>query len=181
MQLGIDRLGRQKHQGRFGGLARHADILVADVGDVLAHRLLEGPLRGLQGLRIARRHGAQRAIALQRKLGIDGNRPRRMRQLQQAVGAHPRGQRHLEGVGRGRQRAGHQVVQLHLAEGAARLLVGQHFLQAHDLGRQLADLLLRLVDARQALAQVGDDLSGGLLGAVQPLVHHLAQRLFLLA
>ena len=87
----------------------------------------------------------------------------------------------LEFVGRGRQGVLHQVVQLHLAEGAARLLVGQHLLQADDLGRELADLLLRLVDADQPLAQVGDDLAGRLLGAVEPLVDDLGQRLLLLA
>ena len=87
----------------------------------------------------------------------------------------------LERVGLRRQGVLHQVVELDLAEGAARLLVGQHLLQADDLGRELADLLLRLVDAHQPLAQVGDDLARRLLGAVEPLVDHLAQRLFLLA
>lgn len=75
----------------------------------------------------------------------------------------------------------HQVVELHLAERAARLLVGKHFLKADHLGRQLADLLLRLVDPRQPLPQIGDDLAGGLFAAIQPLAHDLRKRLLLLA
>ena len=135
----------------------------------------------LQGGAIARRHGAQRAVALERELGVDADRARRVGQMQQAVDARPGGQRRLEFVGLRRQGVLHQVVQLDLAEGAARLLVGQHFLQADDLGREVADLLLRLVDADQPLAQVGDDLAGRLLGAVEPLAHDLGQRLLLLA
>ena len=93
----------------------------------------------------------------------------------------PGRERRLEVVGRGRQGALHQVVELDLAEGAAGLLVGQDLLQADDLGRKLADLLLRLVDADQPLAQIGDDLARRLLGAVEPLRDDLAQRLLLLA
>ena len=172
VQLGVDRLRGQEHQRRFGGLAGH-DVFVADVADVLADRLLEAALGDDQRRRVACRHGAQRAIALERELGVDGDRARRVGQLQQAIDAHAGGQRRLEFVGRGRQRVLHQVVELDLAEGAARLLVGQDLLQAHDLGRELADLLLRLVDADQPLAQVGDDLARRLLGAVEPLVDHL--------
>ncbi len=123
--------------------------------------------------------------ALERELGVDGDRTRRIGQLQQAVDARAGRQSVLEFVGRWRQGVLHQVVELDLAEGAARLLVGQHFLQADDLGREIADLLLRLVDAHQPLAQVGDDLARRLLGPVEPLVHHggqgallFAQRLF---
>ena len=120
--------------------------------------------------RVARRDRAQQLVALERELGVDGDRARRVGQLQQAVDARAGRQRALELVGRRRQRIRHQVVQLHLAEGAARLLVGQDLLQADHLGRELADLLLRLVDPGQPLAQVGDDLAGRLLAAVQPLV-----------
>ena len=101
--------------------------------------------------------------------------------MQQAVDPRAGRERRLEFIGLRRQGVLHQVVQLDLAEGAARLLVGQHFLQADDLGREIADLLLRLVDADQPLAQVGDDLAGRLLGAVEPLAHDLGERLLLLA
>ena len=148
---------------------------------MLAHRQLEGALRRRSAARVARRDGAQRAVALERELGVDGDRARRVGQLQQAVDARAGRQRRLECVGRRRQRVLHQVVQLHLAEGAARLLVGQDLLQAHHLGREIADLLLRLVDADQPLAQVGDDLAGRLLAPVEPLGDHLGQRLLLLA
>ena len=148
---------------------------------MLADRLLEGALCRQQRRAVARRHRPQQAVAFQRELGVDGDRARRVGQLQQAVGAHAGREGHLEVVGRGRQGALDQVVELDLAEGAARLLVGQDLLQADDLGRELADLLLRLVDADQPLAQVGDDLAGGLLGAVEPLGDDLAQRLLLLA
>ena len=40
-------------------------------------------------------------------------------------------------------------------ERAARLLVGEDVLQTHHLGREFGDILLRLVDDRQALAQIG--------------------------
>src|SRR3546814_20349631 len=61
-------------------------------------------------------------------------------QLQQAVGAPPVAEGGLEGVGRRRQCRLDQVAELDLAEGAARLLVGQDILQADPLGRQLAQV-----------------------------------------
>ena len=149
--------------------------------DVLADRLLEAALRQCERRRVARRDGAQGAVAFERELGVDGDRARRVGQMQQAVDTRAGGKRGLEFIGLGRQGVLHQVVQLDLAEGAARLLVGQHLLQADDLGREIADLLLRLVDAHQPLAQVGDDLAGRLLGAVEPLAHDLGERLLLLA
>ena len=180
MQLGIDRLGRQEQQRRFGRLAGQ-DVFVADVGDVLAHRHLEGALGGDQARGVAGHDVAQQVIALERELGVDRDRARRVGQLQQAVDPRTVRESRLEIVGRGRQRALHQVVQLHFAEGAARLLVGQDVLQPDDLGRQVADLLLRRVDPDQPLAQVGDDLARGLLALGQAFVDHRGQRPLLFA
>ena len=95
---------------------------------MLADRLLEAALGELQGGGVARRYGAQRAITFERELGVDGNRARRVRQMQQAVDTCPGRERRLEFIGLGRQGVLHQVVQLDFAEGAAGLLVGQYFL-----------------------------------------------------
>ena len=151
VELGVDRFAGQEHERRFGGLAGH-DVPLGDVADVLAHIGRERAARRGDGRLFARR--AQCRVALQRELGIDRDRPRRVGQLEQAVDALAVAQRHLEGVGRRRQDRLDDVAQLDLAEGAARLLVGQDVLQADHLGRQLGDVLLRLVDHRQALAQV---------------------------
>ena len=61
------------------------------------------------------------------------------------------------------------------------MFVARIVLQADDLGREIADLLLRLVDAGQPLAQVGDDLAGRLVAAVEPLVDHAGKGALLLA
>ena len=75
-----------------------------------------------------------------------------------------------------------------LAEGAARLLVGQHALQRVHLRRQLGDVLLRAVDHRQPRMQLLQ-MVAGVLGRglhrlaeilrhrVEPLVHGLLQSL----
>ncbi len=70
-----------------------------------------------------------------------------------------------------------------LPEGAARLLVGQDFLQRHHLRRQAGDVLLRLIDDVEPLADAGDGRGrlGGAVGerfAHPPVqvVHALRQR-----
>ncbi len=75
----------------------------------------------------------------------------------------------LEGKGVGRQAVSHQRFQLDLAEGAARALVAQYLLQADDIGRQVLDLFLRLVDHRQARHHRGEGLVGLLEALVEPL------------
>ncbi len=57
---------------------------------------------------------------------------------------------------RGRQDARDQVVQLHLAEGAAGLLVIEEVLQADDLAGEAGDVTLGLVDHFQVLGQLAE-------------------------
>ncbi len=75
----------------------------------------------------------------------------------------------LEGVGVGRQAVPHQRLQLHLAEGAARAFVAQDLLQRHDVGGEPLDLLLRLVDHREARHHRGEGLVGFLEALVEAL------------
>ena len=48
----------------------------------------------------------------------------------------------------------------HLAEGAARLLVGQDLLQADHVGGELGQVLLCRVDDGEPLMQLGDGVGG---------------------
>ena len=89
---------------------------------------------------------AQRLVALERELRVDGDGARRVRERQQAVGTAAVGKRRLQAVGRRRQDLAHQIGELELAEGAARLLVGEDVLKAHHLAGERHDVLLRLVD-----------------------------------
>ena len=118
----------------------------------------------------------QRPITLQRELRVQRDRPRRIGQQQQAI--HPLAaiHRRLEAIGRRRQRALHQILHLDLAEGAARLLVGQDVLQPHNLGRQFRDILLRRVDHGQPLPQIGQRLGRLRRLLLQLVTYPLAQR-----
>ncbi len=116
-----------------------------------ADRVLEVAPRGdAAGLILG---GEQRAIGFQRELGVDHDRARRVRQPQQAVGATPVAERRLEEIGGLRQRALHQILELQLAEGAARLLVGKNVLQPHHLAREVGEVLLRRIDHGEPLGQ----------------------------
>ena len=61
-----------------------------------------------------------------------------------------------------RQAVGDDRLHARLAEGAARLLVGEDRLQLHDLAGQRLDVALRRVDHRQPLLQPGQALMRGL-------------------
>jgi len=50
------------------------------------------------------------------------------------------------------------VFELHLAKCAARAFVAEQFLQAHHIGGQAVDLLLRFVNRRQARHYAGEGL-----------------------
>ena len=94
-------------------------------------------------------------------------------QPQQAIGA-PAVARASPGIRRpaAAARSVTRSSQLHLAEGAARLLVGQDVLQPDHLGRKLGQVLLRGVDHGQALPQLGERLAG-LLGRLLELLSDL--------
>ena len=85
-----------------------------------------------------------------------------------------------------RQAVGDDRLHARLAEGAARLLVGQDRLQLHDLAGQRLDVVLRGVDDGQPLLQLGQALMRrlGLLGhgladaaghGVEPLADRLRE------
>ena len=85
-----------------------------------------------------------------------------------------------------RQAVGDDRLHARLAEGAARLLVGQDRLQLHDLAGKRLDVALRGIDDRQPLLQLGQALMRrfGLLGhglaepaghGVEPLADRLRQ------
>ncbi len=133
---------------------------------------------------------AQRMVALERKLRVDDDAARRVRQGKQAVGPRPVAERRLESIGGGRQRVAHLVGKLRLTERAARLLVREHFLQADHVGGELGDIFLRLADDREAFLEVAhgvgrvDRLLVQRLGdpqadLVEPLVQGAQQQPFL--
>jgi hypothetical protein len=64
------------------------------------------------------------------------------------------GERRLELVGGGRQRVAHDRLHAALAEGAARLLVGEDVLERQHLARETGQVLLRRVDHGEALVEL---------------------------
>ncbi len=91
--------------------------------------------------------------------------------MDQAVGAQAVADRGLEFVGVRGQHGLDEVAQLHLAERAARLLVGEDVLQADHLRRQRGDVALRLVDDGQPLAQRRQRLPRLVRGVVDREAH----------
>ncbi len=118
--------------------------------------------KGLRGifLRVACIVGVGRGTdgvpGLQRKFGVDDQRRRAVRHLDQAVGPGAVRQRRLELVGAVRQAVGDDRLHARLAEGAARLLVGEDRLQLHDLAGERLDVVLRIVDDGEPLLQLGE-------------------------
>jgi hypothetical protein len=172
VKLGIDRFAGQEHQRRFRGLAGH-DVSARDVLDVLAQVGGEGAA----SLHLLNLVGGfpQGSVAFQGKLGVDPDRARRVRQLKQAVNPAALADGHLKAIAVGRQGRAHQILQLDLAEGTAGLLVGQDVLQADHLGGKLGDVLLGLVDDRQALAQIGKRGLALLGGDLKPVADPLGE------
>ena len=176
MQLGINRLRRQEHQRPIGGFALQ-NVFLGNRLDMAAHRHthLLGRLIHLP-IRI---RPPQRLIRLQRKLRIDHNRPRRVRQMDQTIRPLPIRQRRLQRIAVRRQRLGHDIGQLDLPERAARLLVRQNILKAQHIARQLGDVVLRLVDGRKPLLQLAQRRRRLFRRPMQALLHpllHLGQR-----
>jgi hypothetical protein len=90
---------------------------------------------------------------LERKLGVDHQRRLAVRHADDAVGAAAVRKRGLELVGAHRQAVGDDRLHASLAEGAARLLVGEDCLQPDDILRERLDVVLGVVDHRQSLLQ----------------------------
>ncbi|ODS01646.1 hypothetical protein AUC69_05070 [Methyloceanibacter superfactus] len=101
--------------------------------------------------------------------------------MEQAVRALAVGERRLECIGALGQSVLDDRLHAHLAEGAARLLVGQDLLKADHVAGEVRQILLRRVDHRQPLVELGDgfmrlarrvvEVGAHLVGhAVEPLV-----------
>ena len=171
VDLGEDRLGRDEHHRAVRGLPRN-QVLGRDVADVLADIPLELGRRG-EPLRLAQVEVLHPLVALQRELGVDGHVAGGIGQAQQAVDPLAVTQGGLQFEAALGHHVAHQSRQLHLAEGPARALVGEHLLQADHVAGELGDLLLRLVDAAQVLQHPGEGL-GGLFEAVRQAFLDLA-------
>ena len=78
--------------------------------------------------------------------------------MQQAVGPLAVRERRLEGVGALGQAVLDDGLHAHLAEGAARLLVGEDLLKRDHVGGKLGQVLLRRVDHGEPLVELGDGI-----------------------
>ena len=176
MQFSINGFGGQKHQSTIRGFT-FDQVTLCNVADMLAHGRLHCPA-GLGQLHLG--FGlTKRLIGFQRKLAVDHNRPRRVGQMDQAIGALLVGKRGLQSIGVRWQRLGHDIIQLDLAKCAACLFVGQDVLQAQYIAGEFGDIVLRPVDGGKAFLKLGQ--RGGRLfrRAVQGFFHpflHFRQR-----
>ena len=105
------------------------------------------------------RAARERGEAFERKLGVDREQAAVAGQADDAIGAGAVRQRELELVGAGGQAVAHDRLHPPLAEGAARLLVGENVLQRHDFARHLGQARLRRVDHREALVELAEVLA----------------------
>ena len=78
----------------------------------------------------------EQSEGLERKFGVDRQQPLVARQADDAIGPRFVGQRELEIIGAGRQAVAHDRLHPPLAEGAARLFVGENVFQRDDFLRQ---------------------------------------------
>ncbi len=102
------------------------------------------------------RAAAQGRKGLQREFCVDREQARVARQADDAVGPGAVRERELEVVGARRQAVAHDRLHPPLAEGAARLLVGENVLQRHDLARHFGEPRLGGVDHRQPLVELAE-------------------------
>ncbi len=174
---------RNEHQRDVLGLARD-QIFVSDVRDVFGDVLLDARDRQF-ALVVGRRAARSAVIASSGNLASMIKRAG-IRHEDRAIRPRLVRQRVLKFIGALRQHVGDDRFQLALAEGAARLLVGEHVLQRSHLRGQIGDVLLRAVDHRQPRMQLLQVI-GGVLGRglhrlaevlrhrVEPRVHGLLQ------
>ena len=112
----------------------------------------------------------------ERKFGVDDQGPV-VRQKHAAIGPGAVRQRVLEGVGALGQAVLNDDFHARLAEGAARLLVGEHALQRGHLGGELGDVLLRVVDHREPLVELLQVLGRVQLGLFQRIAEPVRDRI----
>ena len=104
----------------------------------------------------------ERREGFERKFRVDDHEPWVARQADDAIGAGVVGERILKLEGRGGQAVPDDRFEAALAEGAARLLVGENVLEADDFLGQRGDPGLRRIDHRQPFVQFGEMLARGL-------------------
>ena len=126
-EIGIDRLRRHEQDRRVLRLA--GDEITLGHGIDMAADIDAHPPRRFLLVLIAPRD-AKRLEAFQRKLGVDHHGSRAVGHMQQAVRPLAVGERRLERVGALGQAVLDDGLHAHLAERAARLLVGKDLLQA---------------------------------------------------
>ena len=149
IKLGIDGFRRHEHQRHVLGLAGQ-QVFLGNVGNVLPHVLaqaLGGPRAVLVGLAFA-----QRGDRFERELGVDDERAL-IGQEDHAVRPGVVGQGVLERIERLGQRVLDDGLHARLAEGAAGLLVAEHVAQRDDLAGQFREVLLGMVEHRDALVE----------------------------
>src|SRR5450759_5921238 len=168
VNLGKHRLCRYEHHRAVAGHIGN-DVFPADVIDVFLDVDLELNARRrplcFGGVDI--KHAV---VILQWEFGIYRHQPSGFREFQDAVGACAAWKRVLHFVSRFRQYIGNQRGELHFAECTARTLVAQQFLQAHNIGGQGLNFLLRIVDGLQPRHDVDEGLVGLLEAFVEALV-----------
>lgn len=147
----------------------------------VAAKLLRGDLGSVRPAGIA-----YRVPGLKWKLGIDHQRRRAVRHADRAVRARAVRQRLLEGIGAHRQAIRDNRLHARLAEGSARLLVGEDRLQADDVLCQSLDIVLCGIDDGETFLQplqvfvcrlrlFADRRTDALRHSVQALVDRLVQ------
>ena len=150
MDFGIDRFRRHEHQRGVLGLARD-QVFLGNVGDML-HDVGAQPIARELALLVAARV-MQRRHCLQWKLGIDAERTL-IGQEHHAIRPLVVRKRELEFEGALRHAVLDDRLHPRLAEGAARLLVGEHVAQGRDLRGQVGEVLVRAVDDAEPLVQL---------------------------
>ena len=115
--------------------------------------------------------GAEGGEGLQREFRVHHHEPVVAGQADDAIGPVAVGEHMLEGEGVGGEIVPHDGLHAALAEGAARLLVGENLLQPQHLLRKAGQPLLGPVDHCETLAQFRQMVGGGTGALLQPLPH----------
>ena len=133
--------------------------MLADVG---AHALNGRLARLLAARLVEQREG------FEREFGVDREHSGVARQANDAIGPRLVGERELELVGADGQAVAHDRLHPPLAEGAARLLVGQNVLQRNDFLGHAGHARLRGVDDGEPFVELVEVRAGGLRVVFEP-------------
>src|SRR5207253_1054487 len=137
-------------------------IALRDIADMF-YDIDTNPCRRVSA-RILARGLPESREGFERKFRIDDHQPRVARQADYAIGAGVVGERVLKFESSSGQAVPDDGFEAPLAEGAARLLVGENVLEADDFLGERGDPGLRRVDHREPLVQLGEMFAGGPAG-----------------